>query len=43
MHIYSNQNDDATSYTFRESYKFYSRNLSEYGMKYISLCYNTIV
>lgn len=36
------QNNDAISYTFRESYKFYSRNLSEYGMKYISLCYKRL-
>ena len=36
------QSNDATSYTFRESYKFYSRNLSEYGMKYISLCYKRL-
>ena len=36
------QNNDATSYTFRESYKFYSRNLSDYGMKYISLCYKQL-
>jgi hypothetical protein len=36
------QNNDAKSYTFRESYKFYSRNLSEYGMKYISLCYKRL-
>lgn len=36
------QNNDAKSYTFRESYKFYSRNLSEYGMKYMSLCYKRL-
>lgn len=36
------QNNDAKLYTFRESYKFYSRNLSEYGMTYISLCYKRL-
>lgn len=36
------QNNDAKSYTFREAYKFYSRNLSDYGMKYISLCYKRL-
>ena len=29
-------------YTFRESFKFYKTNLSEYGMQYISLCYKRL-
>lgn len=36
------QNTDTKTYTFRDSFKFYSKNLSEYGMKYISLCYKRL-
>jgi len=36
------QNNNTHTYTFRESFKFYKRNLSEYGMKYVSLCYKRL-
>lgn len=36
------QKNDTKSYSFSESYKFYNRNLSEYGMKYMSLCYKRL-
>jgi hypothetical protein len=36
------QKTDTKTYTFHDSFKFYSKNLSEYGMKYISLCYKRL-
>jgi hypothetical protein len=29
-------------YVFRESFKFYNKNLSEYGMKYMAICYKRL-
>ena len=36
------QNNNTHTYTFRESFKFYKKNLSDYGMKYVSLCYKRL-
>ena len=36
------QNGNTLTYTFRESFKFYRKNLSDYGMQYISLCYKRL-
>ena len=33
---------ETNKYVFRKSFKFYSKNLSEYGMKYIFMCYKRL-
>ena len=35
-------NSSTDIYTFRDSFKFYKTNLSDYGMQYISLCYKKL-
>lgn len=35
-------NNSVVTYTFRESFNFYKKNLSDYGMKYVTLCYKKL-
>lgn len=40
--VMSENNNSVVTYTFRESFNFYKKNLSDYGMKYVTLCYKKL-